>query len=89
MAALITSREVEAVVRTALAREGYKASTERGYGETGADIIAKKSDEVFHIEVIAFKSSPPARAKDFYEGFFRAVARLDEGVTECVIALRV
>lgn len=40
MAALVTSKEVEAIVRSTLAPEGYK-SVERGYGETGTDIIAK------------------------------------------------
>jgi hypothetical protein len=87
MAALVTGKEVETVVRTVLAREGYKTSGERGYGETGTDIIAERKDELLHIEAIAFKSSPPARAKDFYEAFFRAVSRLDDGVTGCVIAL--
>jgi len=87
MAALITSKEVETIVRAALAEEGYKTSLERGYGETGTDIIAERKDELLHIEAIAFKSSPPARAKDFYEVFFRAVSRLDDGVTACVIAL--
>jgi hypothetical protein len=87
MAALVSSKEVETVVRTALSREGFKTSVERGHGETGTDIIAEKGDELLHIEAIAFKSSPPARAKDFYEVFFRAVSRLDDGVTACVSAL--
>jgi hypothetical protein len=87
MAAIVTGKEVEAVVRTVLAQEGYKTSVERGYGETGTDIIAKKKSELLHIEAIAFKSSPPARARDFYEVFFRAVSRLDDGVTASVIAL--
>jgi hypothetical protein len=87
MAALITSKEVETILRTALARDGYKTSVERGYGETGADIIAERRDELLHIEAIAFKSLPSARAKDFYEVFFRAVSRLDDGVPACVIAL--
>jgi len=87
MAALVTSNQVEAAVRTALAQEGYKISVERGYGETGTDIIAERTGELLHIEAIAFKSSPPARAKDFYEVFFRAVSRLDDGATACVIAL--
>ena len=34
-----------------------------------------------------FKESTPARAKDFYESFFRAVSRLHHGATHCVIAL--
>ena len=29
----------------------------------------------------------PARAKDFNEGFFRAVSRLNDGATHCVLAL--
>jgi hypothetical protein len=87
MAAFITSKEVEMAVRSALAQEGYKTSLERRHGETGTDIIAERRDELLHIEAIAFKSSPPARAKDFYEVFFRAVSRLDDGATACVIAL--
>jgi hypothetical protein len=87
MAALVHSKEVEAVVRAALEQEGYKTSAERGYGETGTDIIAEKGSELLHIEAIAFKQSPPARAKDFYEAFFRAVSRLDHDATACVIAL--
>ncbi len=87
MAALVTSSEVEAVVRRVLAGEGYLTSAERGIGETGTDIVAEKGSEVLHIEAIAFKSSGPARAKDFYEAFFRAVSRIEVGATRCVIAL--
>jgi hypothetical protein len=87
MAALISAKDVETVLRAALAREGYEVSKERGYGETGSDITAQKGIENLHIEAIAFKQSPPARAKDFYEVFFRAVSRLQNGATLCVIAL--
>jgi hypothetical protein len=75
MAALVTSREVESAVRNVLTERGYELSIARN-GETGADIIAKKGDDVIHVEAIAFKTSPPARAKDFYESFFRAVSRI-------------
>ena len=34
-----------------------------------------------------FKTSPPARAKDFYEAFFRAISRLEHEATKCIIAL--
>lgn len=37
--------------------------------------------------LIAYKSSGPARAKDFYEVFFRAISRIDDGATGCVIAI--
>jgi len=49
--------------------------------------LAERGDERLHIEVIAYKSSGPARAKDFYEAFFRAISRIDDGATECVIAM--
>ena len=87
MGALVASAEVEAVVRSALEAEGYKTSAERLHGETGTDIVATRGREVLHIEAIAFKTSPPARAKDFYEAFFRAISRLEHEATKCIIAL--
>ncbi len=87
MPAIVSSAEVEAVIRERLLDEGYSLNTERKFGETGTDIVAKRDGECIHIEAIAFKSSPPARSKDFYEAFFRAVSRLDDGASECVIAL--
>jgi hypothetical protein len=87
MAALISAKDVETVLRAALTREGYEISKQRGCGETGTDIIAHRGSENLHIEAVAFKQSPPARAKDFYEVFFRAVSRLQNAATLCVIAL--
>jgi hypothetical protein len=87
MAAIVSSKQIEAVLREHLLDEGYSLSAERGYGETGTDIVATRGEECIHIEAIAFKSSPPARAKDFYEVFFRAVSRLEVGASQCVIAL--
>jgi hypothetical protein len=87
MPALVTSKEVESVLREHLAAAGYSLSADRSFGETGTDIIASGHDEVIHIEAIAFKSSPPARSKDFYEVFFRATSRLSRGATRCVVAL--
>ena len=87
MPAIVSSKDVEATLRTGLAREGYKTSAERGYGETGTDIVAERGKEVIHIEAISFKQSPPARAKDFYEAFFRAISRIQLDATVCVIAL--
>jgi len=84
--ALFTSQAVEATIRAALSHR-YKLTAERGHGETGADIIAKRGRETIAIEAISFKSSPPARAKDFFEAFFRAVSRLDKGATRCVMAM--
>jgi hypothetical protein len=40
MAALISGKDVETVLRATLAGDGYEISKERGYGETGTDIVA-------------------------------------------------
>jgi len=87
MAAEVASRDVEDVLRERLISLNYAVNGARKNGETGTDIEAKRGQEVLHIEAIAFKSSPPARSKDFYEAFFRAISRLDHGATTCVIAL--
>jgi len=87
MAAIVTGKEVETVLRQQLLASGYTLSADKANGETGTDIIATRGNESLHIEAIAFKSSPPARAKDFYEIFFRATSRLSAGATHCVIAL--
>lgn len=87
MPALVTSAAVEECLRLCLSREGYVLNRERVCGETGVDIEASKGREVITIEAISFKSSPSARAKDFFESFFRAVSRLNSGATRCVIAV--
>lgn len=86
MPSLVTSAKTEQCLRSCLAAEGYGLSCERRHGETGVDIRAIRNSETIFIEVIGFKSSPPARAKDFYESFFRAVSRLNDDATRCVIA---
>jgi len=87
MPSIVQNAQLEQCLREILAREGYAVSPVKQHGETGVDILATKDGESFHIEVIGFKSSPPARAKDFYESFFRAVSRLNDGANRCVIAL--
>jgi hypothetical protein len=87
MPALVAAEKVEEIIRENLRGEGYELSRERLYGQNGTDIIAIRGDHLLHIEAIAFKKSPPVRAKDFYESFFRAVSRLQHGATHCVIAL--
>lgn len=73
MPALVTSAAIEQCLRICLSREGYELNRQRSHGETGVDIEARRNKEVVTIEVISFKSSPPARAKDFFESFFRAI----------------
>jgi len=87
MPAIIKNKDAEACLRELLEVQGYKLNVPRTHGETGVDILAIKGDEEWHIEVIGYKSSGPARAKDFYEAFFRAVSRLNDDATHCVIAL--
>ena len=83
----VTNTEVENVLRRALSAEGYSLNPERQHGETGVDVLAKRGEDTYHIEAIGYKKSPPVRAKDFYEAFFRAVSRLNDGAEHCVIAL--
>ena len=70
MPSIVTSKDVESVLRDLLKKEGYYLSSQRGYGETGVDIVATKGNEAWHIECIGYKSSGPARAKDFTRAFF-------------------
>ena len=87
MPARVSNAEVEDCLRTRLATEGYSLTPKRSHGQTGVDIVATKDGDRYHIEVIGYKESGPARAKDFFESFFRAVSRLNEQATHCVIAL--
>ncbi len=87
MPAIVRSDQVEKTVRRELKKDGFKLSKQLGNGETGCDIVANKKRQRIHIEVISFKSSGPARSRDFFQSFFRAVSRLNDGATLCVIAL--
>ncbi len=87
MPALVSAQAVENALRAILIQDGYDITGPRGHGENGPDIIATKQNRSIHIEAIAFKTSPPARSKDFYEAFFRAVSRLQLKPNVCAIAL--
>lgn len=87
MPAIVSNSEAEAALREILAARGFNLSRQRTHGETGVDIVGRNGSEEFHIEVIGYKSSPPARAKDFFESFFRSVSRLKDGAETVVIAL--
>jgi hypothetical protein len=45
------------------------------------------NDHEIHIEVIGYKDSPPARSRDFFEVWFRAMSRVGTGASRCAIAL--
>jgi hypothetical protein len=83
----VANQDVEAALRSCLEAEGYSLSRVRLNGQTGVDILAAKPDEQLFIEVIGFKDSPPPRSRDFYEVFFRAISRLNQGAARVVIAL--
>jgi Holliday junction resolvase-like predicted endonuclease len=87
MPALISNDDTETCLRNCLMQEGYILNNRRALGETGVDIIARKNGEIVFVEVIGFKQSPSARAKDFYEVFFRSISRVTNGARHCVIAL--
>jgi hypothetical protein len=84
---IVSNQAAETSLRRALEREGYTLNRLRNYGETGVDILATLGATKLYIEVIGHKSSPPARSKDFYEAFFRAISRTSEGAEHCVMAL--
>lgn len=84
----ITNKETERVLRNILKRQGYKLLNKaRTNGQTGVDIKAEKGRKKWFIEVIGYKKSGPARSKDFFEVFFRAVSRLKSNEKHIVIAL--
>jgi hypothetical protein len=87
MSALVTNDVTEHCLRECLKSEGYNLSPRKAYGQTGVDILASQGGETIHIEVIGFKESPPARSKDFYEVFFRAMSRIGSGAKHSAIAL--
>lgn len=83
----MTNQETETILRNLLIRDGYRLSERLANGYTGVDILAEKEDEILFIEVIGCKKSNPARSKDFFEAFFRAISRLNNQANLCVIAL--
>lgn len=82
----VPNPEVENCLRRCLEAEGYSLTPRRAHGEQGVDIVAAKGGETLYIEVIGYKSAGAMRAKDFFEAFFKSVARLDQGAKRCVIA---
>jgi hypothetical protein len=82
----VPNSTVEDCLRKCLTAEGYALSPRRAMGEQGVDILATKGSESIHIEVIGYKAAGAMRAKDFFEAFFKSVARLDLGAKRCVIA---
>jgi hypothetical protein len=87
MRAPVPNQEVENCLREILAAQGYSLSRQRTHGQTGVDIVATRGDEIIYVEAIGYKSAGPARAKDFYEAFFRTVSRLNDDAPRCVVAM--
>lgn len=88
MPAIVSNADVETCLREILTGEGFRLNSPRAHGQTGVDIIATNKDsETYHIEVVGYKAAGPARAKDFFEGFFRAISRLNDNAKHCVLAV--
>lgn len=87
MSLVINSKHIENCLRRLLRAKGYTFNKPRANGETGVDILAKKGKKKLYIEAISFKSSAPRRSKDFFQVFFRAISRLNDGAKHCIIAL--
>jgi len=83
----VTNISTDETLRELLMKDGYKMNPQRMHGEQGTDIVALNYDKVIYIEVIGHKADNNNRAKDFYEVFFRALARLNEGAKKIVIAV--
>lgn len=87
MPPVVKNKETEDCLRELLRAEHYTLNRRRRHGEMGVDIYALRDDESIHIEVIGYKKSGPARAKDFFQAFFQAVSRLNDGAVRCVMAM--
>jgi len=87
MPRFLANAVVEDCLREILHRQEFTLNPRRKHGETGVDILARRGEMAYSIEIIGYKGSGPARAKDFFEGFFRAVSRLNDGATHLVLAL--
>lgn len=87
MPSLVPNDVAEDCLRECLTSEGFEVNRPRANGQTGVDVLARRGDEIIHIEVIGFKESPPVRSKDFYEVFFRAISRIGSGAKRSAIAL--
>jgi hypothetical protein len=87
MPALVSNDATEQCLRHCLKLQGYELNPARANGQTGVDVLAHRGDETIYIEVIGFKESPPARSKDFFEVFFRAISRIGAGAKRSAIAL--
>jgi hypothetical protein len=87
MPSKVPNSVVEGVLRQVLTGEGFELTPARRHGETGVDILAKRHDEAIYVECIGYKARGPARAKDFYESFFRATSRLNHGAVRIAVAV--
>lgn len=87
---MVGNQQTEFVIKDILNEKGYAILNpeDKINGQTGVDILAVNGKEVFYIEVIGYKKSGPARSKDFFEIFFRAISRLSKEENRiCIIAL--
>lgn len=82
-----TNSEAEDSLRRSLQEDGFNVTRKMPFGQNGVDIVAKRDADEYYIEVIGYRPKGSARSKDFYEAFFKAVARLEGGAEHCVLAI--
>ena len=83
----MSNQTTENLLRSFLKKENFSLSKPKLNGDLGADIEATKGNLTYFIECIGYKRQNSARSKDFFEAFFRAISRLDNGAENIVIAL--
>ncbi|MCP6720420.1 MAG: hypothetical protein KJI72_03855 [Patescibacteria group bacterium] len=84
----VSNKKTEDVLRKILKKEKFEIEGKRKKpGETGVDIIASKAKKKYFIEVIGYKRSGPQRTRDFCQGFFQTVSRLNDGARHIVFAM--
>lgn len=75
MAKLLEAEVIEKVIRKYLELKGCTMSPSKTRGQIGPDIVAKRNNYTWFIEVIGFQEAPPIRSREFYEAFFRVISR--------------
>ena len=86
MPSIVSGYSTERCLRSLLETEVYELSPLLYDGETGCDVIANKGKESIYIEVIGYKSSGPARARDFFNRF-SGLSLASEKVLNIVLSL--
>lgn len=83
----ISNESNETILRVHLKREGFKLTDKKSNGKLKEDLRATKGEVEYFVECIGYKRLPNSRSIDFFQSFFRAISRLDDGAKNIAIAL--